>query len=89
MLFKEFNINWNDCTPRQKRGCYFQKIVTESPLSETELEELPPLHDARKNPNLVVKRTKIYELDMPILTKVINKDNVFFEGKSPVTDDRT
>jgi hypothetical protein len=48
-----------------------------------ELDELPPLHHARQNPDLVVERTKIQVIEVPPLARVTNREAVIFEGAEP------
>ncbi len=73
-------------SPRNKRGAYFQKRSVETPFTTEEIEELPERHAARQNPNLTIKRRKIVRLEMPILTTVVNREAVFFEGEEPQVD---
>jgi hypothetical protein len=45
---------------------------------------LPPKHNARINPDLVIERTDVVELDMPPFTKVLNRVDVVFRGADPI-----
>lgn len=83
MLFQEKGINWNDYPAAFKRGTYVQRRKVTRPFTVEELSKLPPKHKARQNPDLVVERTEIQIIDMPILTKVINQEEVVFEGAAP------
>jgi hypothetical protein len=49
------------------------------------MESLPPKHEARTNPELKVLRTDYVILDMPPITKVINREKVIFDGEEPQT----
>ena len=49
------------------------------------IEKLPLLHNARRNPDLVCSRNVIDKVDMPILTKILNRENVIFDGATPET----
>lgn len=42
-----------------------------------------PKHHARKNPDLVIERSEIRVVEMPILTKVVNRVEVVFDGAEP------
>lgn len=85
-MLHEKGVNWNNYPVFFKRGTYIQKKEIEKPYSERELEKLPEKHEARKNPNLKIKR-KIWDvIDMPVFSKVINKEEVVFDGKKPVVD---
>jgi tRNA(His) guanylyltransferase len=87
MLFQQHSINWNDYPAWAKRGTYVQRRQVDTPFTAEEIDALPPLHDARKNPNLVVSRTEVVELEMPPLTKVINRADVIFDGGQPLTEE--
>lgn len=84
MLFIEHGINWNDLPATKKRGSYILRRKTRAPFSVEELENLPLKHNARKNPNLVVERNIVLPLDLPILTKIANREDVVFNGASPI-----
>lgn len=83
MLFSEHGINWDKLAPRLKRGGYFQKKIVETPFTVEEIETLPEKHNARSNPDLKVSRRSIVELDLPILTKLTNREAVIFNGAKP------
>lgn len=85
MLMTIKGINWNDLEPQYKRGSYIQKVTTIRPYTVSELYLLPEKHEARNNPSLEYKRTSYKLVDMPILTKVINREEVFFENVKPIT----
>ena len=83
MLFQEKGINWNDYSPAEKRGSYFQSFKELRPFSSEEIDSLPENHEARTNPNLMVERSLIRFLDMERLTKVSNREEVIFDGVLP------
>jgi tRNA(His) guanylyltransferase len=85
MLFQQHKINWNDLPDEQKRGTYVRRRRLVKPFTTAELEALPEHHHARTNPDLVVEREEITRLQMPILSKVINRDEVVFDGADPIT----
>lgn len=82
MLWQK-GINWNDYPDFFKRGSYIQRRKVTSKLSIADLEALPPLHNARKNPDLEIERTEIRVIDMPSLNRVFNRVGVLFHGQSP------
>jgi tRNA(His) 5'-end guanylyltransferase len=82
MLFK-MGINWNDYPDFFKRGTYIQRSTIERAFSKEELDKLPPKHEARSNPDLKIVRQVIGALQMPQLTKVINRNDVVFRGATP------
>lgn len=84
MLFQK-GINWNDYPAFFKRGTYVQRRTVAMPFSSDELDKLPPKHEARANPALVVKRQVCTVLDMPPLGTVANREAVIFDGAEPVS----
>lgn len=80
MLFQK-GIKWNDYPSFFKRGTYVQRKVRTGKLTIEELEKLPPKHNARKNPDLVIERKYVETLDLPPLSKVVNKIDVIIYGK--------
>ena len=84
MLFQK-GINWNDYEPRFKRGTYVQRRTLSGPFTATEIENLPEKHEARRNPDLIVARSKLEVIDMPPLGTVLNRVAVIFDGAQPQT----
>jgi tRNA(His) guanylyltransferase len=76
-------VNWNDFPAIFKRGTYVQRRTESIPFSAEELDRLPPKHEARKNPALVVERSVVRVLDMPPLGQVTNRPEVIFCGDAP------
>jgi len=89
MLWQK-GINWHDYPARFKRGGYFQRRVIERTFTVGELEQLPPLHEARKNPDLLMTRQVITPRDLPPLLHVANRVEVIFRGcaPEPITEPR-
>jgi len=86
MLLTEHDVNWNDCPNAFKRGTYIvRKTITSKPSIE-EIKLLPPKHNAHANPNLEVTRHIIEMVDFPPMGKVINRNEVYFNGTEPKTE---
>ncbi len=83
MLFQK-GVNWNNYPAFFRRGTYVQKKVTYTPFQAAEIDALPPKHQARRNPDLQVRRTVYKTLDMPPFGKVANRPEVIFFGAEPV-----
>ena len=83
MIFQK-GVNWNDYPSFFKRGTYVTRKRVLSKMTETELESLPPKHNARKDPNLVIERWVIDKVDLPPLSKIKNKVDVIIYCKDPV-----
>ena len=79
MIFAK-GINWNDYSDRCKKGGYFKRRSINRVFSTEEIEALPPEHEARKNPGLLVTRHVISEISMPPLLRVKNRIGVVFCG---------
>lgn len=77
MTFQK-GYNWNDLSPRMRRGVYFQKKTIERKFSSHELEKLPPKHAARTNPDLTVSRQYVVKLDLDPLTKYEDRVGLLF-----------
>ena len=75
--------NWNDYLDRHKRGAYVRRSIVEGKLAAYEIDELPPLHHARQNPDMVVRRHRIEAINLPVMTKIVNREAVVFDGESP------
>src|SRR5262245_26019871 len=83
MLFREHGINWNDYPAHFKRGVFVRRKTTLRPWTAQEIEQLPPRHEARTNPDLQVERTSVEILDLPQLARILNRVEVLFSGASP------
>lgn len=82
-MLMEKGVNWNDYPIFFKRGTYAKRVLVHRPLTEKEISVLPPLHNARKNPDMIVTRQEIKEINMPIFSKVTNREAVIFDGAEP------
>lgn len=87
MLMLKKGINWNNLEPKHKRGSYLQRRKTLKSFSPEELEKLPKKHEARQNPDHKYLRSEVVFLDMPILSKVTNRVEVFFDSQEPMTSE--
>lgn len=83
-MMNEKNVNWNDLETKFKRGTYIKRIKTSKPFSKEELENLPIMHQAHKNPNLIIERSVIKEIEYPIFNKITNKEDVIFFDNEPI-----
>lgn len=79
-------VNWNDYPAFFKRGTYVRRRTLRSKLSEEELAELPPKHNARLNPDLEFERSVVTVYALPPLAQVHNRAAVIFLGEDPVTE---
>ncbi len=69
MLFEK-GVNWNDYPVYFKRGQYFCKQIECRKFTKEEIDSLPEKHEARKTPDLIVRRTIIKPLNIEKLSSV-------------------
>ncbi len=82
MLFQR-GVNWNSYPTFFKRGTYIQRRKVTRPFSAEEIEKLPLMHAARKNPDLVIERSQVQVIEMPPFGKVKNRPEVIYFGAEP------
>jgi tRNA(His) guanylyltransferase len=82
-MMLEKGVNWNDLPSKYKRGVYIKRSKTMMPFTAEELEKLPPQHNAHKNPNLMIERAVVKEIEYPIFNKIENKADVIFNNAEP------
>lgn len=84
MLFSEKQINFNDYPSFFKRGSYIRRVTRATKFTSDEIDRLPSKHAARNNPNLEVVRSVVEHIKLPVMTNVMNKVDVYFNGKEPI-----
>ena len=85
MLYQK-GVNWNDYPPFFKRGVFLQRKAVVRKFTADELSQLPPRHDAHKNPDLEITRHDVMEVSLPPLPRVTNRVAVLFEGAAPESE---
>lgn len=88
-LMLEKQINWNDLPSKYKRGTYIKRFVLDKPFTQEELDSLPEKHQARLNPDLIIQRSFIKEVEYPIFSKITNRVDVIFNSVEPTTNENT
>ena len=83
-MLLEKGVDWHTYPSFFKRGTFIQRRRTLIPFAAEEIELLPPKHEARTNPDLKVERSEWVELEMPPFQKVKNREQVIFDGATPV-----
>ncbi len=86
-MLLEAGIDWNDYPVSFKRGSYFQRVKVSTLFSKEEIETLPLGHNARKNPELIVERSRISNIQVPQLSTIANIIDCLFDGAAPVLKD--
>jgi tRNA(His) 5'-end guanylyltransferase len=84
-MMLERGVNWNDLHVRLKRGTYVKRQLVTTPFSKEELETLPEGHNARKNPNLVISRHIVKNIEYPIMSAIGNRVEVIFNDQEPIS----
>lgn len=87
-MILEKNVNWNDLDVKFKRGTYVRRIKTSKKFTDDELNLLPVNHNARKNPDLIIERSEISIIYLPIFNKITNKIDVVFNGDEPKLENK-
>jgi tRNA(His) guanylyltransferase len=82
-MLHSVGINWNDYPATFKRGTYIQRRQSLRKFSAEELNVLPPNHEARANPDLMVERSDCVRLELPKLISIANRADVIFRGADP------
>ena len=82
LLFQEKHINWSEYPFWAKRGTFVKHAKTRRAFTAEEIEALPPLHDARKNPDLVVERRILRQTDID-LRGAVNREAALFMDEAP------
>ena len=77
-------IDWNKYPSCFIYGTFARKEITQYKLNPEEIESLPPLHNAKKNPDMLVTRNVIRILDFKMFNKYENRKEVIFENAKPI-----
>lgn len=82
MLFAR-GINWNNYPGFFKNGTLLRRRKITRPFTTSEIEKLPPKHEARRNQELMIERNEI-QTSFAILTKVTNRVEFLFDEEEPI-----
>lgn len=78
-MLLEVGIDWSDYPICFKYGTYFTRVKKIGKIDPEELENLPLLHNARKNPDLIFERSVITKKTFENLQDQQNKIAALFE----------
>lgn len=73
-MLENKGIVWGEYPDHFKKGLYMRRLTTVRRFTTDEIEKLPPKHDARTNPDLMIERTDIREIVMDPLAKISPED---------------
>lgn len=85
MLWSQKGVNWNDYPVSFKRGTYVRRRNIERDFTPEEIASLPEKHAYRRDPTLKIKRTVVMQEELPILSRIKNRDEVILYGADPIT----
>ncbi len=86
-MMHQKGVNWNDYPDYFKRGTFMRQEYYNLPFTSCEIEQLPEKHEARTNPNLLVRRKVMKIIKMPPFSKVDNRVDVLFDGAVPQVEE--
>ena len=81
MYYQKTGKNYNDLESHLKCGTYFQRKLFEEELNEETLAKIP---EGKRPADNKVIRSKVVELDLPIMRKVENKVGAYFYNEEPI-----
>jgi tRNA(His) 5'-end guanylyltransferase len=82
MLFAK-GVNFNDYPPAFKQGTFVRRVTERRKLPETTIARLQFL-GRTVDPNELHERSSVKEIEMPIFSKVTNREDVIFHGNDPI-----
>ena len=77
-------IDWEKYPSCFIYGTFARKEAIQYKYTPEEIELLPPKHNARKNPDLMVNRNVLQILDFTKFKKFENRKEVIFENAKPI-----
>ena len=81
-MLRERGAAWEEMPDYFKRGTLVRRRTASRRFSADELQRLPPMHAARREPELTVERTELVETSLD-LRWVSNLEAVVFDGAEP------
>lgn len=87
-LKDEADVDWNELPQHLRYGTFFQHRVVERKFTTDEMDKLPEKHEARQNPDLVVKRHDLFQSPMPNFITVEDRVGMLFDGKELTYEDQ-
>jgi len=81
-MLERKGVCWHEFPAFFKRGTYIQRKRVTERLSDEAWLRIPEKH--RPPRDQLVERSQVVELDMPPITKVVNRVEVVFDGEDPL-----
>lgn len=82
-VLRERGAPWEDLPEYFKMGTFLCRRTVLRRFTADEVSVLPPQHEARSNPDLVVERTELAQRALPMLETIANLHDVVFKGAEP------
>ena len=82
-MLKEKGIDWYSFDKKFINGTFIRVKTVNRKFTYDEIQSLPPLHNARKNPNLEFQRTEIEKMYLNKITDYKNPFEIVFDGEEP------
>lgn len=86
-MLRGVGVEFNEIPIDLRRGVYFQRVEKRRKMTALELEDLPPKHNARVNPDLEVVRSDWDLRDFQPFVLIQNQADVVFRGADPKLPD--
>jgi tRNA(His) guanylyltransferase len=86
-MLAEKGILWADEPLDFRYGLFVQRRKVLRRFTTDELENLPPMHDARKNPDLEYERKDVFRHGTTRVDRLANPKGFLFSGQPPLDVD--
>lgn len=84
LMLKDIGVDYYSYRAEDRQGVLLRKHRENRTFTKEEIDRLPPMHDARKNPDLVVNRIVITSEAGPYIGSLENKKEYLFDYADPV-----
>lgn len=85
-MLSDYGVCWDALSGYCRKGSFVRKRIITRKFTEEEIASLPPKHNARTNPDMVVTRSEISVIDYPYyLNDICNQDRIelIYSDKTP------
>lgn len=78
-------MKFEDYSPVLRRGAFMRRVSQETVMPETIRMAIPEKN--RPEAGSMMMRSSIQVIDMPVFTRVLNRNEVIFEGANPIVEE--
>lgn len=86
-MLKESGHDYYAYDPELRQGVFIKRVVVVRKFTTDELEKLPPMHEAKRNPDLLVTRHAYKRFAGPVLRTIKNQADYLFNDAEPIQRD--